>query len=465
MLAVAKVICITFALSAAMSPVALGQTFQSLFSFNGTDGTFPHGGLIQGRDGNFYGTTELGGADHLGTVYRVTPQGKLTTLQNLNRPEGCFPFAGLVQGSNGVLYDATPAGGANNGGTVFEITSAGKLTTLYSFNGYGSYAGLVLAADGNFYGTTYKDGTNAAGTVFKITPAGKLTTLYNFCSLPKCADGAFPVAALVQGVDGSFYGTTLGDGCNSSCGTVYTMTPAGKLTTLYNFCAQTGCADGSAPLGGLVQGNDGNYYGTTSQGGTNGLGTVYTITPQGKLTTLHRFNGTDGKSPEGTLVLGTDANFYGTTANGGTGGQCIPSCGTVFSITPAGALTTLHSFANGTDGDTPDAGLVQRTDGTFYGTTRYGGVGNGSIYSLSTGLGPFIAFVNRSGKVGSKAEILGQGFKSATAVSFNGTAAQFVVVTDTYLTATVPNGSTTGFVTVTTFRGDMKSNIEFIVVQ
>jgi len=382
-------ILVALLLAATMLPVALAQTFKSLHSFDGTDGTFPHGGLVQGKDGNFYGTTELGGPERLGTVYRITAQGKLSTLHSFNGSEGYQPHAGLAQGMNGTFYGTTLAGGANDRGTIFTITPTGKLTLLHSFNGtdgQSPYAGLMLDANGSFFGTTSGGGANDRGTVFTITATGKLTTLYNFCSLPKCADGIFPVATLMRGVDGRFYGTTLGDGCVSSCGTVYTITPSGKLTTLYNFCAQSGCTDGSAPVGGLVQGKDGNFYGLASQGGTNGLGTVYRITAQGKLTTLHKFDGSDGKSPDGTLVLGADGSFYGTTANGGSGGNCMPGCGTVFRITASGNLTTLHSFGNGTEGDTPDAGLVQGTAGTFYGTTRYGGVGSGSIYRLATGL-------------------------------------------------------------------------------
>lgn len=165
------------------------------------------------------------------------------------------------------------------------------------------------------------------------------------------------------------------------------------------------------------------------------------------------------------MIEGTDGNFYGATANGGSGPDCDPGCGTVFKITATGTLTTLHSFSGATDGDTPDAAVLQATDGTFYGTTRYGGVGSGWIYSLSTGLAPFVTFVRGYGKVGSEAEILGQGFNNATAVLFNGTTAKFVVRSDTYLTATVPSRATTGFVTVTTSQEKLKSNQRFLVVQ
>src|SRR5208337_4428285 len=189
------------------------------------------------------------------------------------------------------------------------------------------------------------------GTVFTITPGGTLTTLYSFCSQSGCTDGANPYAALVQGTDGNFYGTTLGGAAN---GTVFKMTPGGTLTTLYTFCY--GCT-GVSPYAALVQGSDGNFYGTTSFGGANGDGTVFRITPSGTLTTLHSFDGTDGAAVYAGLVQGTDGNFYGTTAQGGGSGV-----GTVFTITPGGTLTTLYSFCSQsgcTDGANPYAALVQ----------------------------------------------------------------------------------------------------------
>jgi len=463
-----KMICIVFVLAAAMSTAAPAQTFQSLFSFDGTDGTFPQAALMQATDGNFYGTTQQGGTDTVGTVYRITAQGALTTLHSFGGPEGYRPNASLVQGTDGNLYGTTEAGGTSEFGTVFKITPGGEQTTLHSFSGPDGqipFGGLVQGANGNFYGTT-SGGNNGDGTVFEITPAGTLTVLHSFDG----TDGTHPYSTLAQGINGNFYGTTFGDGCNSSCGTVFTITTAGKLTTLYKFCSQTGCTDGSSPVAGVILGGDGNFYGTTEFGGVHSSeGTVFKITPTGNLTTLYRFctlpGCTDGVIPNAGLVQGTDGNFYGATANGGSGTDCLPGCGTVFKITATGVLTTLHSFSGRTDGDTPDAALMQGTDGTFYGTTRYGGVGSGSIYSVSTGLGAFVAFVGGYGKVGSTAEIFGQGFDNATAVSFNGTAARFVVRSDTYLTATVPSGATTGFVTVTTSGGKLKSNQEFLVIK
>jgi uncharacterized repeat protein (TIGR03803 family) len=196
--------------------------------------------------------------------------------------------------------------------------------------------------------------------VFRITPSGTLTTLYSFCAQTGCADGSAP-SALVQGTNGSFYGTTYNGGVYTG-GTVFKITPGGTLTTLYSFCAQTNSTDGFYPYAGLVQATDGNFYGTTQNGGANtrcnsiGCGTVFKITPGGKLTTLHSFRGLDGNSPNG-LVQGTDGSFYGTTFFGGA-----YNVGTVFKITAGGTLTTLNSLDGSSSSDNPGAGLAQGTD-------------------------------------------------------------------------------------------------------
>jgi uncharacterized repeat protein (TIGR03803 family) len=238
--------------------------------------------------------------------------------------------------------------------------SGQTFTTLHSFDstdGATPFAGLILATDGNLYGTTGGQGTSGGGTVFKITPSGTLTTLYNFCARANCTDGNIPIAGLVQATNGNFYGTTLGGGVFLE-GTVFEITPSGALTTLYTFCAQTNCTDGQAPGSALVQGTDGNFYGTTALGGsgTPPVGTVFKITPSGSLTTLHSFDRTDGEQPYGTLIQATNGNFYGTASIGGANGN-----GTVFKITSSGALTTLYNFcaqSNCADGGNPIAGLL-----------------------------------------------------------------------------------------------------------
>ena len=321
-----------------------------------------------------------------------------------------------------------------------------------------------------------------AGAAGWPAKAQQLTTLYTFCQQSGCADGAYPYAGLLQGPDGNFYGTTYQGGtgvaCDvgGGCGTVFKITPAGVLTTLYNFCSESGCTDGKLPYGGLILASDGNFYGTTNIGGntTNsgrGNGTVFRITPSGVLTTLYRFctqdDCADGAFPYAALIHATDGNFYGTTFSGGTDHiNCAGypgGCGSIFTITRSGKLTTLHSF-DLSDGGDLYGGLLQATDGHFYGTTNWAGPGGlGTVFGLSVGLDPFVTFVLSSGKVGRTVEVLGQGFTNTTAVSFSGIAATFTVVSDTYVKATVPSGATTGPVTVTTPGGILTSNKPFRV--
>ncbi len=206
---------------------------------------------------------------------------------------------------------------------VFCITSAiaspaQTFTTLVSFDGADGaypYAALVQGANGNFYGTTYDGGTHSDGTVFEMTQAGELTTLYNFCAQPNCSDGAVPYG-LMLATNGNFYGITYNGGIDNT-GTIFEITPAGQLTTIYRFCSQTECDDGIWPRGTLLQGRNGNFYGTTSHGGVNGAGTVFEVTAAGALTTLHTFGFTDGSYPESGLVQATSGSFYGTTSEGG----------------------------------------------------------------------------------------------------------------------------------------------------
>jgi uncharacterized repeat protein (TIGR03803 family) len=382
---------------------------QTIYSFcaqtNCTDGSQPYAGLVQGTDGKLYGTTVYGAASGAGTVFNITTNGTLKTFHSFNGVDGQNPLAGLVQDTNGDFYGSTVAGGANGYGTVFKITPSGTLKTLDSFtfaDGFNPEAAFVPGTNGKLYGTTVNGGDSSChdgygcGTVFRITPSGTLTVLHTFDS----ANGQFLHAGLVQGTNGDFYGTAQQGGANND-GTVFRITPSGTLKTLYSFCSQSNCTDGYYPYGGLVQGTDGNFYGTTSYGGANNNdGTVFRITPSGTLTTLHSFDGTDGYYPNAALVEGTDGNFYGTTTYGGANNND----GTVFKITPSGTLTMLYSFcmqSGCTDGENPyAAALIQDTNGTFYGTTQYGGAnGDGTIFSLSVGLGPFVETQPTSGDV------------------------------------------------------------------
>ena len=463
------------------------QVFTTLANFDGSNGSRPVAGVVQGIDGSFYGTASYGGTNNSGTVFKVTPAGKLITLYRFCAQPGCTdganPYASLVQVTNGNFYGTTQYGGANNSGTVFKITPAGKLTTLYSFcaqsnctDGLQPSASLIQATNGNFYGTTQYGGAIGGGTVFKITPTGTLTTLYSFCG-ENCTDGYRAYAGLVQATDGNVYGTTMWGGGNDGfgycfdygCGTVFKITPTGTLAKIYSFCvSQTdNCSDGAMPLVGLVQATDGNFYGTTGSGGApNGVGTVFKITPTGTLTTLYSFCAqwpcTDGVEPNTSLVQATDGNFYGTTFVGGANNS-----GTAFKITPQGSLTTPYSFCGQsacTDGAGP-VGLVQATDGNFYGTTESGGANNdGTVFELSVGLGPFVKTQPAAGKVGAGINILGTVLSGATSVTFNGTAATFTVVSPSLITTTVPAGATTGKVKVIEPNGTVQSNVPFRVL-
>jgi len=373
-----------------------------LYSFKGfPDAYDPQVKLIQAGDGNFYGTTGLGGnaGDSLGrgAVFMVTPLGAETVLHSFSgsTSDGSCPQAGLVQGTNGNLYGTTCLGGQYNYGTVYSLTlgTNSTETLLYSFGSVASqgrnpYAELIQASDGNFYGTTTAGGTTDQGTFFQITPAGVETVLHTFGELT--GDGHYPHATLVQGSDGNFYGTTYSGGASNN-GTVYVVTASGQETLLHSF-GGSGAADGSMtvttapsnqqtvwinPSATLVQGLDGNFYGTTPSGGAYNNGTVFMITPTGTEKVLYSFApGTaDGQGPQAGLLLASDGYFYGTTVNGGKNGL-----GAVFRIDTAGHETLMYSF-NGSpnDGAYPYASLTQGADGHLYTTTYQGGTGYGAV--------------------------------------------------------------------------------------
>lgn len=483
--AVLRAALLLMLLVAAATVSSPAQTFKILHSFCSassggycTDGQNPNTALVQGVNGDLYGTTFYGGPGNYGTIFRIASGGgKLTTIYNFcslaSCADGTQPEGGLLLAPNGNFYGVTNTGGAYGYGTVFEITAAGKLTTLHSFNQTdGAYpeAGLILATNGNFYGTTYVGGAESAGTAFEITPSGTFTSLHSFCGLGNtCSEGDGLSSGLTQATDGNFYGTAYGGGPEGGCspysggGTFFQLTPSGTVTSLFMFCQPEGFYPNSAP----VQVASGNFYGTTSAGGGGinmGSGTVYEMTPTGANTSLYTFclqtACADGKDPQ-TLILATDGNFYGVTYNGGVNS----AAGTIFKITPAGQLTTLHTFpGTSTAGANPTGALLLHTNGSFYGTTWSGGKNGsyGTFFSLATGLAPFVETIPTSGKVGSKVTILGTNLKGATAVSFNGTAATFRVVSSSEITATVPTGATSGRLTVTALAGTtLDSNVEF----
>jgi uncharacterized repeat protein (TIGR03803 family) len=367
--------------------IAPDGTLTTLHTFGDvrpTNGSVPAGELIQGGDGSFYGVTSGGGSNSLGTIFSLTPAGTLNTLYSFAQTDGANPAAGLLRTGDGSLYAATLNGGAYGSGTIFRLTSDGTSADLHDFgaspaDGLNPAAALMEAGDGNFYGTTSGGGVSGKGTVFRLTPDGSLTTLYSFGS---GNDGSLPLAGLVQGPNNSFYGTTSSGGASAK-GTVFAVTPAGILTTLHNFGDGTP-SDGATPEAGLILGGDGNLYGTTRAGGVDDKGTVFRITAAGALTTLYSFGSSDGDgaNPDGRLVQGHDGNYYGTTNGGGANDR-----GTVFQITPEGALTTLYSFGNTAyDASNPLGGLLLAQDGSFYGTASSGGGnGTGAVFKIVLG--------------------------------------------------------------------------------
>jgi uncharacterized repeat protein (TIGR03803 family) len=349
-------------------------------------------GLTLGTDGNFYGTTYNGGDFGFGTVFQITPGGIVTVLHSFALIEGAGPYAPPIEGTDGNFYGTTSIGGSGNG-AVYRVTLAGGFNKLYTFDGtHGStpVAPLIQAKDGNFYGTTKIGGTFGSGTAFRITPAGALTVLYNFDS----THGAEPYSPLLQGSDGNFYGTTRAGGNKNNGGVVFKLSSAKKpkLTVLYNFDATGATTDGVRPYAGLIQTYDGRFYGVTSAGGTNAAGTLYEIWSTG---------------------LG---------------------------------YKNWHDFAAAT-GSLPFATLRQHTNGLFYGEATNGGaLGHGALFSFFTVYPSFLILQPTSGVVSQPVGILGQGLTGTTSVKFNGTPAAFTVVSDTYISTSVPAGATTGFV-------------------
>ena len=384
------------------------------FSPANNGGYDPFAGLIQGSDGNFYGTASSGGSSGGGTVFKMTPAGAVTTLVSFDGTNGQSPEGTLMQGSDGNFYGTTDTRNGGDG-IVFKLASVGgvwTLATLHSFTGnppegFGPDAAVIQASDGNFYGTTAVGGAFDNGTVFGMTPAGVLTTLASFNG----TNGGEPLGGVIQGSDGNFYGTTQTSGGLNGDGTVFRVTSTGALTSLVSF---TG-ANGAYPTAALALGADGNFYGTTSHGGSANFGTIFRMTPAGALTTLVTFTGANGNQPMAGLVLGSDGNFYGTTEIGGAFNN-----GTVFKMTPAGVLTTLVSF-NGANGGGLLGGVVQGSDGNLYGMTAFGGL-NAVIYnSFATGAGTIFQVVLPSSVAAPVFSLAAGTFSSAQAVTMTTT--------------------------------------------
>lgn len=379
-------------------------------------GALPLSGVIEGSDGFLYGTTARGGANDAGaggdgTIFKLSTNGNFVWIYSFSdQADGAAAVDSLIQTPDGNLYGTAESGGYEGFGAVFRITTNGALTSLYSFrpeNGNGGIpeAPLCLGSDGFLYGTTVTNGAgDGGGTIFKMDTNGNVQWAYGLTT----NNGLRPVGGLTQGTDGNFYGATSVSGANG-LGTVFVINSKGTFTNLYSF---TGGADGAYPRAGVVEGSDGQFYGTSTEGGNlslnNGLGygTIFKITPKGTLTPLYAFDITNGAwpqvgilggliiQPEGGLTLGRDGNFYGMATSGGVGyaydgGDALPAVyGTIFQMTTNGTLTTLLSFNGNYDGAYPHATLWQGKDGGFYGTTANGGTndlasgGDGTVFRM-----------------------------------------------------------------------------------
>jgi len=378
-----------------------GTGYRLLYCFAGTDGTSPYGRLIQGSDGLLYGTTYQGGLSNLGTIFKLGADGGgYTTMHNFAKEwlgytvSGYNPKAGLVQGGDGKLYGTTVYGGGTRPdqfGTVFKINSDGTdFGVLGSFVSgglpFGLYpeAELVLGYDGNLYGTTSQTGlTGFTGTVFRVTSNGiSVAVLHHFSTTGH--DGTFPTAGLVQDLNGVLYGTTSQGGVNG-VGTVFKVNTNGSgYTVAHSFSASGN--DAQSPVGGLVQASNGRLYGISSFGGSNGIGTIFALSPSGAdYSVLHTFKEEEGINPLGGPAIGTNGAFYGTAAGGGTSGF-----GSVFKINAdGGGFSVIHNFV-GTDGKYPQTALTLGADGVFYGTAYSGGAyGLGTMFKINSDGGDF----------------------------------------------------------------------------
>src|SRR5579872_1170883 len=461
---------------------AHAQTFTILFNLSTPTGVDPLSPLVQGLDGNFYGTaakggTGIGGDGGGGTFFKITPSGKFTKIYDFCAsatycPDGSTPGGLVALGADGSFYGVTLGDGRGlERSTVYKITPQGSLTTLHVFcmvancaDGSNAISGLTLAWNGNFYGTSsgpnntpYPDFNN---TVFRISPSDYLTTILTVCPNLSCPADAGPAGGLLQASGGYMIG--VGPGGANGMGAIYRMTAAGAPSVIYSLCPDSACSDGELSFDPPppVQTSDGNFVSTSPTGGagancpySQGCGTAFRVSGGGTLTKLHDFcslaNCADGSAPNG-LILASDGNFYGTTSGGGN-----TLHGTVFQLTPSGKYTVIHTFG-ATAGAGTQAALLQATDGNLYGATS-----GGTIFRISLSLPAFVRTVQPAGKVGDSITIFGNGLTESTSVTFNGATATFTVVSDTEIRATVPSGASTGKVQITTPSGTLATTVNF----
>lgn len=366
--------------------VAQAQTFTVLYSFTGVngDGTYPAASLVLDQRGNLYGTTQLGGTSDMGTVFKVDPSGNETVLYSFKGgpSDGKTPLSVLVLDQRGNLYGTTMTGGTAGKGTVFKLDTSGKETVLHSFTGSSNgdgdspMAGLWIDKRGNLYGTTPLGGSSGRGTVFRVDSSGHETVLYSFTGAN--GGGTYPMADLIMDHKGNLYGTT-SQGGSSGWGTVFKLDPSGTETVLHSFAGSN--EDGALPTGALIMDKRGNLYGTTQVGGSAGVGTVFQVDNSGKETVLHSFRGGDGDGAIGfgALVMDKRGNLYGATTSGGP-----TNSGTLFKVSPSGSETVLQIFPDSVSGAADPVGsLIMDRRGNLYGATVLGGsAGYGTVFRL-----------------------------------------------------------------------------------
>jgi len=352
--------------------ISLTGTFNLVHSFTAVEGAMPSASLIIGADGNFYGTSYSGGPYEFGAIFRSTLAGAVTTINGFTGPDGYAPSGGLLRLADGSLYGTTSGGGLNNVGSIYKLATDGTVTTLHSLSraeGAGLGAPLTPGADGDLYGLTTLGGTFNQGTAFKLDTNGTLTLLHSFDSTK---EGDFPGGGLLLASDGNFYGVT--PNAAPLGGSVYKMTPAGVVSTVYSFIPSRSLVRSE-----LIEAN-GVLYGEDS-GDTSILypGSVYSVTPDGTFATAHDFTTTDGSYPLGPMAMDADGSIFGITEFGGAADY-----GTVFKLSPGGQFVSLHQFS-GTDGAHPNGGLAAGTDGAIYGVTRMGGtLDHGEVFKIDS---------------------------------------------------------------------------------
>ena len=438
------------AITCAGAPL-FSQTVTNIVNFNGTDGQLPYRTTpVQGRDGRLYGTTYYGGAYGAGTVWVVETSGTASVFYSFDGVTAESPQSGLTLATDGNFYGTA---GSPSGDVLYRVTAAGASSVLHTFgetDGCYAVAPPIEASDGNLYGTTMGCGRS---TLYRYTPAGVFTTIQTFVTATQGKDSA---ASPLQSSDGSLWGTN-GWGGTDQCGAVFKAEFSG--TVLQSLLMD--CTDQRHPNSPLIQNSEGYIYGTTSAGGTYGAGSIFEINPNGALSTVYEFQGGSDLQDPNNIMQASDGNLYGTAFQDGSGRG-----GGIYKIDASGDYSVVYDFTTSPHITDVNTGLMQHTNGQFYGASGQGGIyKRGSVFSLSLGLGPFVAFVRPTGGLGQTAEILGQGLTGTTAVTFNGVpATSFTVVSDTYMTAVVPSAATTGPVVVTAPTGPLTSNVNFRII-